>query len=276
MGVVAAPPTLAGDPDEKQAPPKDMGAVKPTKPQYDTGLKPKDEITPAEQLVFLDEHLSNLKATTTLNYGFVKQGSMEKGFADTVEESVAVDGKGKTVKAKFLSGLNNKEFAAIEGATSNPVILHFLERDLNEMKRLTTGQPNYFRKRIRLALAEGPEVKSVKFTYNGKPVDAKAIDARSGARLQVLRPMTQGMAPAMTAAAPAMPPAEEAQPSGAAAFVTSFVNALESPWYTASRARSSASAFDSASGTFRNCSSFFPDRFRIRPISCSADWYAPP
>ncbi len=175
MGVVATPPTMAGDSDEKQAPPKDMGAVKPTKPQYDTGLKPKEEITPAEQLVFLDEHLSNLKTTTTLSYGFVKQGSMEKGFADTVEESVAVDGKGRTVKAKFLSGLNNKEFAAIEGATSNPVILHFLERDLNEMKRLTTGQPNYFRKRIRLALAEGPEVKSVKFTYNGKPVDAKAV-----------------------------------------------------------------------------------------------------
>jgi cell division protein FtsZ len=56
---------------------------------------------------------------------------------------------------------------------------------------------------------------------DAKPVDAKAIDARSGARLQVLRPMTQGVAPAMTAAAPAMPPAEEAQPSGAAAFVTS-------------------------------------------------------
>lgn len=170
-GAAAAP----GAQGEKQAAPKDIGPVRPTKPQYDNGLKPKDEITPAEQLVFLDEHLGNVKASTTLNYAFVKQGSMEKGFADAVEENVALDGKGKTVKAKFLSGLNSKEFAPIEGATSNPVILHFLERDLAEMQRLTTGQPNYFRKRIRLALAEGPEIKPVKFNFNGKSVDAKAV-----------------------------------------------------------------------------------------------------
>jgi len=164
-----------GAPADKPAAPKDIGAVKPTKPQYETGLKPKEEITLAEQLVFLDEHLSNLKSAITLSYGFVKQGNMEKGFSDTVEESVSLDGKGRTVKARFLSGLNSKEFAPIEGAISNPVILHFLERDLAEMQRLTTGQPNYFRKRIRLALAEGPEVKSVKFNWNGKPVDAKAV-----------------------------------------------------------------------------------------------------
>ncbi|NBU58935.1 MAG: hypothetical protein EBS23_04015 [Betaproteobacteria bacterium] len=180
-GLVVPLPALAGAtatpgaPADKQAAPKDIGPVKPTKPQYDTGLKPKDEITPAEQLVFLDEHLSNLKSATTLTYGFVKQGNMEKGFSDMVEENVAVDGKGKTVKAKFLSGLNSKEFSPIEGANSNPVILHFLERDLSEMQRLTTGQPNYFRKRIRAALAEGPEIKSVKFNWNGKQVDAKSV-----------------------------------------------------------------------------------------------------
>ena len=172
---VPAGATAPGAPAEKQAAPKDIGAVKPTKPQYETGLKPKEEITAAEQLVFLDEHLANVKAATTLNYAFVKQGNMEKGFSDAVDETVSVDGKGRTVKAKFLSGLNSKEFAPIEGATSNPVILHFLERDLAEMQRLTTGQPNYFRKRIRLALAEGPEIKPVKFNWNGKMVDAKAV-----------------------------------------------------------------------------------------------------
>ena len=50
-----------------------------------------------------------------------------------------------------------------------------------------------------------------------KPADAKA----AAARVQVLRPVTQGMAPAMNATAPAMPLAEEAQTSGAAAFVAS-------------------------------------------------------
>ncbi|MBU3693825.1 MAG: hypothetical protein FGM40_03235 [Rhodocyclaceae bacterium] len=166
---------LAGAAADKAAPPKDMGAVRSVKPQYDTGLKPKEEITPAEQLVFLDEHLANVKSSTTLAYAFTKQGNMEKGFSDTVEEAVTVNGKGRSVKAKFLSGLNSKDYPALDEAVSNPVILHFLERDLTEMQRLTTGQPNYFRKRIRAALAEGPEIKPVKFTWNGKPVDAKAV-----------------------------------------------------------------------------------------------------
>jgi len=168
----AAAPGAQGD---KQAAPKDIGPVRPTKPQYDTGLKPKEEITPAEQMVFLDEHLANIKSSTTLTYAFVKQGNMEKGFADTVEEAITLNGKARSVKAKFLSGLNSKDYAAIEEAVSNPVILHFLERDLTEMQRLTTGQPNYFRKRIRAALAEGPEIKPVKFNWNGKTVDAKAV-----------------------------------------------------------------------------------------------------
>lgn len=169
-----SPLALAGA-AEKAAPPKDVGNVRAVKPQYDTGLKPKDDIQAAEQLVFLDEHLDNVKASTTLAYGFTKQGNMEKGFADTVEEAISVTGKTRSVKAKFLSGLNNKDFPPVDEAVSNPVILHFLERDLNEMQRLTTGQPNYFRKRIRAAMAEGPEVKAVKFTWNGKTVDAKSV-----------------------------------------------------------------------------------------------------
>ena len=42
----------AGAGADKAGPPKDMGAVRAVKPQYDTGLKPKEEITPAEQMVF--------------------------------------------------------------------------------------------------------------------------------------------------------------------------------------------------------------------------------
>lgn len=166
---------VAGANNDKAAPPKDMGAVRAVKPQYDTGLRPKEEITPAEQLVFLDEHLANIKASTTLTYSFTKQGNMEKGFSDSVEEAVTLNGKGRSVKPKFLSGLNSKDYPTIEEASSNPVILHFLERDLSEMQRLTTGQPNYFRKRIRAALAEGPDIKPVKFNWNGKSVDAKSV-----------------------------------------------------------------------------------------------------
>jgi hypothetical protein len=49
----------------------------------------------------------------------------------------------------------------------------FLERDIVEMQRLTGGKAAYFRKRIRLALSEGPKGTPVKVSFGGRTVDAK-------------------------------------------------------------------------------------------------------
>ena len=40
------------------------------------------------------------------------------------------------------------------------------------MQRLTKGQPNYFRKRIRTALAEGPRIKKINRMFKGKNISA--------------------------------------------------------------------------------------------------------
>ena len=45
------------------------------------------------------------------------------------------------------------------------------EKDILEMKRLTGGQPNYFRKRIRTALAEGPKLSVSQQEFNGKKIN---------------------------------------------------------------------------------------------------------
>jgi hypothetical protein len=55
------------------------------------------------------------------------------------------------------------------------VLLGFLEHDIAEMKRLTGGSVGYFRKRIRLALADGAQVTPQRITYGGKTVEAKAV-----------------------------------------------------------------------------------------------------
>jgi len=47
----------------------------------------------------------------------------------------------------------------VEGAQGNPVILYFLEHDIREMKRLTQGSQNYFRKRIRMSIFQGATLK---------------------------------------------------------------------------------------------------------------------
>ena len=57
----------------------------------------------------------------------------------------------------------------IEGAKGNPAVLYFLERDINEMQRLTQGKANYFRKRIRMAIYQGASIKNVTLPYRGRP-----------------------------------------------------------------------------------------------------------
>ncbi len=138
-----------------------------------------ENISDAEKRVFMTDHLKGVAAATTLNYQFTKSGALESGLEGKVILTVkaANSGPGKNCLIEFLSG--EQQFRGlpevIENATGNPIILAFLERDLSEMKRLTKGQPNYYRKRIRMALAQTADVKSVTVKVAGKDVAAKEI-----------------------------------------------------------------------------------------------------
>ena len=68
---------------------------------------------------------------------------------------------GHSVKVDYLKGANRIELPEINDAHGNPIVLYFLERELQEMHRLTGGSTNYYRKRIRMALADGGEIDSV-------------------------------------------------------------------------------------------------------------------
>ena len=138
-----------------------------------------EEISDAEKRVFMADHLKNVTARTTLNYQFTKSGALEKGFEDRVSLSIkpASTGPGKNCHIEFLTGERQYRQLpdVIENATGNPVILAFLERDLSEMKRLTKGQPNYYRKRIRMVLAQKAETKPVTIRFSGKDLPGSEI-----------------------------------------------------------------------------------------------------
>ena len=51
------------------------------------------EFSKAENLVFVNPHLANLKGSTQLRYGFVKSGAFEPGFTDEVRMDVSASGK---------------------------------------------------------------------------------------------------------------------------------------------------------------------------------------
>jgi hypothetical protein len=141
------------------------------------GVLHAQEISPAEKLLFQTDHLRNVAGAKALRYGYVHKEAAGSGFDDQV--SVEVGGKGSdgsaAVSTHFLTGERQVTLPPVSNAQGNPALLGFLERDINEMKRLTGGSTNYFRKRIRLALAEAAKVDTVSVPYGGRQVEARQI-----------------------------------------------------------------------------------------------------
>lgn len=137
-------------------------------------------ISAAETALFMSDHMKSVPAPSTLHYAVRKSGTLEQGFSDSAE--VAIDaasaGGGRRVGARYLSGSQRLELPALDFARGNPVLLHFLERDIREMERLTGGKAAYFRKRIRIALADAARLRPLTLSYQGREVPATEITIR--------------------------------------------------------------------------------------------------
>ena len=132
-------------------------------------------VSPAEMLLFETDHLAKMKAPATLVYEFRKLSNVEPAFTDSVQLDVSRS-KGQVHAAlRFLSGKRRHEMPEIDDAHGNPVLLGFLEHDIAEMRRLTGGAVNYFRKRIRMALSDKAQVTPQRIAYQGKTVEARAV-----------------------------------------------------------------------------------------------------
>jgi hypothetical protein len=132
-------------------------------------------ISQAETLLFETDHLARLRAPATLVYAFRRDSNVDPGFSDKVRLDLAkVNGK-LSATLQFLSGEHKQDIPVLEEAHGNPVLLGFLEHDIADMKRLTGGSASYFRKRIRMALAESAQVTRQPIAYQGKTVPAQAV-----------------------------------------------------------------------------------------------------
>ena len=138
---------------------------------------PTKQISPAEEQLFLSNQLGSLPDSTVLSYAYAKTGSLEAPREDSVHVTIAPasPGAGRQVSVDYLSGTQRFELPPMGAANGNPVILFFLERDVREMQRLTGGQAAYFRKRVRMALADAAEVRPVTFEFGGHAVPGEQI-----------------------------------------------------------------------------------------------------
>jgi hypothetical protein len=131
----------------------------------------------AEQRLFIDDHLRGLAGPLTLEYIYAKRGSLEAPIDDSARVMIGPPpaAGGPSVKVEYLSDTRRLQLSDIDAANANPVILFFLERDVREMHRLTGGSISYYRKRIRMALAEGGQVTAVKRDFESRRIDAVDI-----------------------------------------------------------------------------------------------------
>ncbi|SFL95947.1 hypothetical protein [Variovorax sp. OV329] len=134
-----------------------------------------NDFSAAEQALFLGTPLSTMRPPQTLDYSFRKAGSLEAPFDDTVKLDLkaAADGRCCAVTPRFFSGERAMKQPEVDNAQGNPAVMYFLERDIREMQRLTGGQPNYFRKRIRMAVYHGATARELKLPYRGATVAVK-------------------------------------------------------------------------------------------------------
>ena len=133
-------------------------------------------ISQAETLLFMTPHLKELKPPSQLHYAFRKQGTLEKGFSDKVDIDITSEADGgKKGAARFFTGERQVKYPDVEHAQGNQVLLFYLEREIREMSRLTGGRPDYFKKRIRAALADSAQIKNVDIQVSGRTMHAQQI-----------------------------------------------------------------------------------------------------
>ncbi len=137
------------------------------------------EFAEAETKLWLDDHLQNIKNPGRLYYDFVKRGSYEEGFSDSIYLDIVRfnDDGSKDANLEFFTAERQQNASAdnLTGITGNPVLVVFMQGDVYEMNRLTSGSWRYFQRRIKVAFSEDAEIEPVTFEYNGAEVTGEKI-----------------------------------------------------------------------------------------------------
>ncbi|WP_230970677.1 hypothetical protein [Nitrogeniibacter aestuarii] len=138
-----------------------------------------DEPSAAEKAVFMTPHLAGFKAPGVLHYNYRETAADQSPIEDTADLSIENDEDASyRVSARYLSGERQLALPVVSKAQSNPVILYFLEQDVRQMHADLGGATNYFRRHIRMALANSADVAPVQFTLDGA--------AHEGTRIRIL------------------------------------------------------------------------------------------
>jgi hypothetical protein len=135
------------------------------------------DISAAERLVFMGNDLEQIRPPVSLRYGLDETGPQANAKGEQLQLTLQArdDGGCCAVAAREVGGETFGPLAPVSDAKANPVILYFLERDIHQMQGQTGGQSNYFRRLIRLSLADEATVKDTTIRYGGRDLAAEEV-----------------------------------------------------------------------------------------------------
>jgi hypothetical protein len=138
-------------------------------------------LSPAQIALFESDHLKSIQHPDRLEYRFARDaGSGGRAappgaapadpgsYTDRIDLDVRPrpDEK-KDVWVDFLTGDRHMPFPPMIGFRGNPVLMFFLEHDVEEMERVSGGTAGYFRTRIRQAFVDRAQLKEIDVTHDG-------------------------------------------------------------------------------------------------------------
>jgi hypothetical protein len=132
-------------------------------------------LSPAQTALFETPHLSNIAHPETLDYRYEQTGPA--GFADQVAvhiDQIHPDGT-KYVSFEFLTGARHAFFPAVDDFSGNPLLMVFLEHDVDAMRDQVGVAAAYFRNRIRAAFVDRAQMSDTSIQLDGQTVPARRI-----------------------------------------------------------------------------------------------------
>lgn len=143
-------------------------------------------LSEAQIALFESDHLHDIHQATQLEYRFhhlVRDGKDKDDYVDRIALDLHPrDDGGKDVWVDFLSGEHHIAYPPLMGFHGNPILMFFLERDVNEMRRSTGGAATYFRNTLRRAFVDQAVVRPTEIERDGKATPATEIKLAPFAR----------------------------------------------------------------------------------------------
>ena len=132
----------------------------------------------AEVKLWHGNHLENVEQPVRLYYEFIKSGTYEEGFTDAVYlDIVRINEDGtKNALLSFFTGERKQKFSEdnTNNITGNPVLGIYLQGDVLEMNRLTSGHWRHFQKSIKIAMRNA-KIEPTSFKFNGNEYKGEKI-----------------------------------------------------------------------------------------------------